>query len=111
MNMLFFLQSGYISWEKTYKWFIESPENAASQAIEEEARRLEESQVRRTVTAIGGVAGTNIQNLSEKIRASVSSTVSRSTNAASISVASQSELSVNQSLRAPLVTAASSTAY
>jgi hypothetical protein len=103
--MIFFLQSGYISWEKTYKWFIENQQNVTSQAIAEETRRIEESQIRRAFTAIGG---TNIQALSERIRASVSSTVSRSANAASISVASQIESSSKQSLRTPLVAAAPS---
>jgi hypothetical protein len=55
VNIIAFLQSGYISREKVYLWFNSSSTATPEvEAILEETRRDTESRTRRAVAAVGG---------------------------------------------------------
>lgn len=53
LNVIFFLRSGYISWNSTYKWLVEDEEAERKEAIMEELRRAKESSLRRSIASYG----------------------------------------------------------
>lgn len=52
-NFVFFLSSGYLSWERTYKLIVEDKSHEKSVAMVEEQRRQTESQMHREAAVFG----------------------------------------------------------